>query len=110
MVTAIIITLVELVFVEIVTPAFVYVDFNKTILEIVNIMHATFNCSSIIATDEKCKIACPNTFKKCQAIVGIDRYCDEFPSVNVCKEFPNLLKDGNCTNNKVLCNGTNGTN
>jgi|LauGreDrversion4_2_1035121.scaffolds.fasta_scaffold02366_1 hypothetical protein len=103
MLTGGIITIIELVFVEIVTPSFIFVDFNKTIRNLVKITHAKFNCASVIATDEKCKSACPNTFKTCKAVPDITRYCKDFKGVDVCLDKPNGLKDGNCTSNKFWC-------
>jgi len=103
MLTAGIITFVEFIFVEIVTPSFIFVDFNKTIRNLVEITQAKFNCSSVIATDNKCKSACPKTFKICNATPDITRYCKDFEGVNVCPNRPNGLKDGNCTNNNSLC-------
>jgi hypothetical protein len=103
MITGIIITLIEFIFAEIITPSFIFVDFNKTMRRLVETLHARFNCSSIIATDEKCKSACPNTFMKCDASPDIIRYCKDFEYVDVCPTVPNGLKDGKCTNSKGLC-------
>jgi len=105
MLTGGIITIIELIFVEIVTPSFIFVDFNKTIRDLIRILHAKFNCGSIIATDSKCKSACPNTFKTCNADPNITRYCKDF-KVDVCPNNPNGLKDGYCTSNRSRCDGS----
>lgn len=107
MITAGIIVLIEFIFTEIITPSFIFVDFNKTIRNILKVLHAKFNCSSEIASDSKCKATCPNTFRKCDLdtnpVTGILRYCRDFPGIDVCINQPNGLKDGNCTNNIKLC-------